>query len=129
MSAKLMPLFSTLRFEVVRGQLVGALSWSLRGQSCLTLTPSNSISRLLFLTPLQRHLEPSKARYPEMAALWTSCSELGLPLLCCYGHLQAVSVLERGCQGAMTPVWVVCPFSPPQSWEQYLKCHILWAIL
>lgn len=129
MSAKLMPLFSTLQFEVVRGQLVGALSWSLRGQSYLTLTPSNSISQLLFLTLLQRHLEPSKARYPEMAELCTSCSELGLPLLCYYGHLQAVSLLERGYQGAVTPVWVVCPFSPPQSWERYLKCYILWVIL
>lgn len=122
--AKVIPLFSTLQFEVVKGQLIGALAWSVRGQSCLILTPSNSITRL-FLTPLQLHLEPSKAHYPEMTGLWTSCSELGLPLLWCYGHLQAVPLLERGHQGRVTPVWGVYPFSAPQSWEQLLISEML----
>lgn len=31
-----------------------------------------------------------------MVGLWTTCSELGLPLLWCYGHLQAVSAPGRG---------------------------------
>ena len=69
-----------LKFEVVKEQHVGTLAWCLFERTELfDPSPAYSITRL-FLTPFQLHLERGGCRL-ESVGLWTSCSELGLPVL------------------------------------------------